>query len=90
MSRRSKNKIKLKYQYIKSPDSQEKLDDIFNFIFEETVRLMKLDKLQEVSYTYNDLENKGGKNERKRPRIPHRRSSIGKFTGSLANRSQLH
>jgi len=90
MRKRSKNKIELRYQFIDGPDAQERLDDIFNFIFEETVRQIRLDNLQMVSYTYNDIENKGGQNGRKRPRISHRRPSIGKITGSLANRPQLH
>lgn len=87
MGKRFKNKIEIRYQHIDSPDSQERLDDIFNFIFEETVNQMRLDNLQGVSYTYNDLENKGGHDGRKRSRVPDSRPSIGKATGSLANRS---
>ncbi len=65
MNQNSKKKIELRYQFINGPDLQERLDDIFNFIFEETVKQMKLDNSKGLSYTYKDLENKGVKNGRK-------------------------
>ena len=60
----SKQTIEFRYQHVKSPDYQQKLDEIFDFIFEETISQMELDNSQGFSYTYNRLQ-KGVKNGRK-------------------------
>jgi hypothetical protein len=60
-----KNQIELRYEFSDGPNSQEKLDDIYNFIFEETLAQIILENSQGLSYTYNSLENKGAQDGRK-------------------------
>ena len=59
---RIKTEIKVKYEYVKTPEAQERLDDIFDFVFDQTIGVKKLSNLQKLSYTYNNLvkEEKNG------------------------------
>jgi hypothetical protein len=36
--RKNKKKIEIRYEYVESEDSEKRLDDIFDFIFEQTIR----------------------------------------------------
>lgn len=87
MENKIKNNIRVEYRYDGSGNIQEKLDDIFDFIFDKVIEKMKFDKLQELNYTYNSLENKGDNNGKQRTGISNSSPSIGKATSSLANRS---
>jgi len=59
MNQKIKNNIEARYQFSNYPDSQEKLDDIFDFIFEETVAQIRLDSTEEQRSTYNQQQSGG-------------------------------
>lgn len=63
MSQKIKNNIELRYQFIENSDSQDRLEEIFDFIFEETVEQIRFDKSKALRFTYNRLQNKGVGNE---------------------------
>lgn len=52
MSQKIKNIIEVRYQFSDVTDYQEKLDDIFDFIFEETISQIRLDSIQEQRSNY--------------------------------------
>jgi len=55
---RIKSEIQVRYEYIETPEAQERLDDIFDYIFDETIGKKKFDNLQKLSHTYNNLVKK--------------------------------
>ena len=59
---KAKNEIEFCYEQAETPDAQQKLDEIYNFIFGETIRLLELDKLAEVSNIDNNLRLNGDEN----------------------------
>ncbi len=61
MSQKIKNNIEVKYQFSGCPDPQERLDDIFDFIFEETVTQIRLDSTEEQRSNYNQQQSGGAK-----------------------------
>jgi hypothetical protein len=87
MQDRIKNNIKIEYNYDGSGNVQEKLDDIFDFIFDKVIEKMRFDNLQQFNYTYNSLESKGENNGKQRTRVSNSCPSVRKTTSSLANRS---
>lgn len=87
MQNKIKNIPKIEYRYDGSGNIQEKLDDIFDFIFDKVIEKMRFDNLQQFNYTYNSLESKGERNGKQRTRISNSCPSIRKTTSPLANRS---
>ena len=81
-----RNIPKIEYHYDGSGNVQEKLDDIFDFIFDKVIEKMRFDNLQQFNYTYNSLENKGANNGKQRIRVSNSCPSVRKTTSSLANR----
>lgn len=86
MKNKVKNIPKIEYQYDGNGNIQEKLDDIFDFIFDKVIAKMRFDNLQQFNYTYNSLENKGEHNGKQRTRISNSCPSVGEATSPLANR----
>jgi len=55
MRETSKDKIKLIYLDADKNIDQAKIEDVYDFIFEETVKLIEFDNSQPVSYPINPL-----------------------------------
>jgi hypothetical protein len=62
MKESSKNKIKLLYFDADKDTDQSKIDDVYDFIFEETISQMEFDNHQTLSYPNEPLVKKANNN----------------------------
>lgn len=87
MDKLKDKRIKIRYNPIKSEESQRRIDNAFDFIFDKVFESYPLANLQTLSHTYNNL---GGKNEKRQSQILHRSTGFKKITNPLANHPLLH
>lgn len=77
---------KIKYQYAPSENNQEKLANIYRYIFEKTIEKYGFDNLVSLSYNYNKKKGKSDEKEQ-RNKIFNSSRSFRKTAYPLAKHS---